>query len=747
MSPVSTGHRVRRRTLAAAGCLSIIAILVFPAVSTAWTAAATLEQDISGTPQATPPQAVGVPPPAPQAPGAPGGQKPPGQSATPDTPPTLPPVNIDVVVSAPRMDIPLKSTPAATSIVTDETFKAMPRGIGADEAFMLVPGMKVDNQADGERVHVSIRGQGLLTERGIRGIKVLLDGLPLNDPTGFAPDLFDVDWSTVRRVEVFRGPSSALYGGGAAGGVINITTRDGGSDKAEGLGSLTGGSYGFWKGLGEVGGTSGSLNYRVSLSHNAGDGYRVHTAFDATNVYGKFRWDASPALHLTAIVAGTSFFNENAEGLNLTWLREDRRQPNPDALTFNEYQKTRRATTGLSGQWAIAANQDLMFSAYLRHTTWTESVPSSVQHRIYNTPGAILQYSVHTRGRRSSNHFTVGTDVDWQGIDDTRHPNLGLAQEGPDLLADQRITQRSVGLYALDRVEIGPRWALMVDLRSDRIRNELADRLQAGGVDLSGLATFDKTTGRIGGSFSLGPRAGLYASWGQGFLPPATEELANNPDHLGGFNLNLVPATSRGEEVGARGNVANQLAYDVALFHLATTNDFGRYRVASRPLETFYRNAGSSRRYGVETSLGWYPLRELSVRTAYTFSDFVYTDIKSLFGDYTDKVMPNAPRHQLYLDAEYTWHSHWVVGVGTEIQSGWYVDQTNVARVDGFTLVNPRLAYQWTGRTRHGEIALSARNVFGEKYIAFTEPDPDGNSYQPGPTAEVFVGVRIWLGR
>ena len=122
------------------------------------------------------------------------------QTARPTPTPTpteqpLPHVaSTEIVVRAPRMDIPLKENPAATTVVQGEALATLPKTIGAEEALKLVPGVKVDNQADGERVHMSIRGQGILTERGIRGIKVLLDGLPLNDPTGFAPDLFDVDW-------------------------------------------------------------------------------------------------------------------------------------------------------------------------------------------------------------------------------------------------------------------------------------------------------------------------------------------------------------------------------------------------------------------------------------------------------------------------------------------------------------------------------------------------------------------------
>jgi iron complex outermembrane receptor protein len=720
-------------------------------VPTAIARTASAEVDVS-QPVAGP----SAPPAEPQAAAASGQAQQPGQAVQqsalepqqPAEQTPIPPVNYEVVVTAPRMEIPLKDVPAATSVVPQITLRSMSRGIGAEEALKIVPGMKIDNQADGERVHLSIRGQGLLTERGIRGVKVLVDGLPLNDPTGFVPDLFDIDWSTVNRIEVLRGPSSAFYGGGAAGGVINVTTRDGSDDyHLNGDGELTIGSFGFWKGLAEAGGSTDTLNYRMSLSRTAGDGYRVHTAFDATNFYSKLRYKPSDKLKVTAVAAGTSYFNENAEGLNLTWLAQDPRLPNPDALTFNEYQRTRRATVGVSGQYVLDSDQDVLFSAYMRHTRWEESVPSSVQHRTYNTPGLIAQYSRHWKWDTFTNHVTVGTDLDWQGIGDVKYPNLGDAVEGPDRVADQHISQSGMGFYALDRLEIGRRFTAMADLRRDRIRNDLVDHLQADGVDLSGLAKFDKTTARLGVSFAVSPAASVYASWGQGFVPPTTEELANNPNGLGGLNTSLVPAISRGEEIGARGSWGSQLSYDVTFFHLATENDFGRYRVPSRPLETFYGNLGSSRRYGLETSLGWYPRPEVQVHGAYTYSDFKYTKVQSLFGDFTNVFIPNSPAHQLYLDAEYVFDEHMVFGLSADISSGWYVDQSNVPRVDGYQLVSPRISYRWERGMLRGEILLTIRNLFDQDYIAFTEPDPDGNSYQPGPTREFFVGLRIWLGK
>lgn len=660
--------------------------------------------------------------------------------------PEGPAAKTEVVVSAPRLEIPLEENPAATTVVEGETIaKTTSKTIAADEALKLVPGVKVDNQADGERVHLSIRGQGLLTERGIRGIKVLLDGLPLNDPTGFAPDLFDVDWATVRRVEVYRGPASALWGGGGAGGAISITTNDGERDRDHVDGYASAGSNGFWKVLGETSGAGESTSYRFSASRMMDDGYRVHTASYATNLYGKVRWQPSASTHLTAIVAGTDYFNENAEGLNAAQVAEDPRMPNPDALTYNEYQKTRRATWGVSGKTALGASQELSYALYYRATEWTESVPSTVQRRDYDSPGAYLQYTLHAATGSVRHHLTAGVDFDYQSIDDGRRPNLGGGREGPTVVVDQTIRQSGLGLFAVDRLDLGGAWGAMAGVRWDRTTNELDDDLRIGGIDRSGDADYEKATARLGLTWNPGRKVGLYASWGQGFLPPATEELANNPSALGGFNEGLVPATSNGLEVGARGSLLPSLTYDVAFFHLRTEDDFGRYRVPTRPLETFYGNLGATRRWGVETSVGWLPAPGLDVQLAWTWSRFKYTDVSSLFGSYSDTFMPNAPEHQLYFDVEYSPLPSLAVGASADVVTRWAIDPSNQTWVGGYTLLNARAAYRWRARGLHGEVTLVGKNLTGRDYIAFSEPDPDGNSYQPGPRRQVFAGVRIFL--
>jgi iron complex outermembrane receptor protein len=650
-----------------------------------------------------------------------------------------------VTVTASRLDIPARDNPAATTVVTGSSLELVPRGIGADETLLTVPGVKVDNQANGERVHLTVRGQGILAERGIRGIQVLLDGIPLNDPTGFAPDLYDVDWTQVERIDVLRGPVAFLYGSGSSGGVVSIETRGGGKERLSGDVLGNAGSNGFYKVQGAVAGGDERLGGSLDLARTAGDGYRDHTAFWGNNLYGTAGWRPGPRAQVDAVFAATGYFNENAEGLNLDWLAENRRMANPDAIKYNEYQRTIRQTGGLRGRFDLGAGQELGFVGYFRHTQYTESVPSSVQHRGLNAPGLSLQYKGRFGSGRWRSTLSAGADLDGQTIDEYRRPNLGDAVEGDTIVSDQTADQGRVGLFAMARVEAGSRWALLLGLRHDRIRTQLDDHLKANGLDLSGERTFGEATGRVGVSFAATSRLDLYASWGQGFLPPATEELYANPDALGGFNTSLVPASSRGGEVGARGSLGRGLAYELTVFHLATKNDFERYRIPARPLETFYHNAGDTRRWGLETRVEWSPAPPLHLTAAYTFSDFIYTRYEgiSLPGDLSGNALPNSPRHQAALEAVYTWRRRWVVAANLLALTRAYVDATNATWIDGYALLGMRLARRFTIGGRQLEAFVSGRNLADVEYIAFTEPDPDGNSYHPGPEREVFAGLRV----
>jgi iron complex outermembrane receptor protein len=657
------------------------------------------------------------------------------------------------------MSVPLKEVPFSTSVIDWSEIQELPRSISIDEPLKLVPGVKVDNQANGSRVHLSIRGQGILTERGIRGIKVLYDGIPINDPTGFAPDFYDIDFNAVDRIEILRGPAASLYGGSASGGILNIITQNSPATPLFGEASTSFGSNNFWKGFGEFGGDVNDVNYRISFSRMTGDGYRVHTHFWGDNVYGKVVYMPSKSILLTPIFGWTNVYHENPEGINLEAYRQDPKQANSDAVPFNEFLQTERLTNGMTGSIIINKSHEIQFNGYMKRTLFTEANNRTFNHRTILTSGSSLLYVFNYRRPDDfiRNNVTLGADVQWQTIDEHRNDNLHSV-EGDTIRSKEQIKQRGLGLFLTEKIDMGKNWSASCGLRYDDIHNELNDLIKDP-YDASGNANFAKLTGRIGATYSRLPELNLFANWAQGFLPPATEELAQNPDNFGGFNKHLIPATSSDFDLGIRGLLRSQLYIDITGFYLRTRNDFDRYRISDplRNQETFYRNAGASRRLGLELYSRYSPVHSFELQLAYTYSNFKYTisdSIRVLMDDpgiikyiKDGNWLPNSPQHQLVIDGEYSILAQLSVGITAETLSKTYIDGANLESeaAAGYTLVHARIIYSWLMGGVHCELSLQARNLGDKRYVAFTEPDPGGNSYQTGAGRELFGGVKIRL--
>ena len=682
----------------------------------------------------------------------------------------------DVIVTANRLPITLKRNPGSISLVTPEMLSIMPKTIGVEEALRLVPGVRIDNQHDGERVHISIRGQGILTERGLRGIGVMIDGIPVNDPSGFAPDLYDVDWATVKDIQVLRGPAAGLYGCGSAAGLLYITTKDGGPVPIEGKVSQIVGSNSFFKSLLQLDGSQENINYRVSFSKEDGDGYRDHQAFWSNKLYEKLNFNPSDKLAITQIVSHTDYFQQNPEGLNREQFN-NLRQANPDANPFNEYQKTNRTTLGLVGSYKINEMHDFEVTSFYRYWNYKETSNKAAEYRAITNPGVSAQYNLHLKSGEIMNNFSVGSDLKWQDInmykiqsgsnpervESTDETNI----ETNNLLANQIIYQQGTGVFALYKLDID-KFNLIGNVRYDYISNELTDKML--GLDSAETTkNFSRTSARVGASYSFTDALTLFSNWSQGFMPPSTEELANNPVGYSGFNTHLVPATSNSYEVGSRGFFSNKIYYELTGFIMDTKNDFFRFKQSGRGnQEVFYGNAGNSRRYGIETFVSYKPLNNLSLQVAYTFADYKYT---SAMVDpvYTDTAyvlttppaegqwLPNSPQHQLYSEVVYSPCKNIQISLGGEYQSKWaiytdakaYNNELDPAIYqnwqDGFTLFNAGISYLWKLWRLNGELSGFVRNFTDEKYMAFTEPDPDGNSYQPGSGREIFFNLKVRL--
>ena len=670
----------------------------------------------------------------------------------------------EIVITAMRLNMPRREIPAAISFVTPRQLGAMSKPISADDALRLVPGVRIENGSSGSRVHVYMRGLGVLTESGFRGIGVLVDGISLNTPGGFAPDLYDVDWETVKNVEVVKGLAASLYGTSATGGLINITTKSGGDKPVNGSFYTSAGSNGFWKVLGQVDGTQKDVNFRISYSHMQGHGYRLHQAYKADIFSEKLTWTPSARVKVTQLLTYTSYFNQNSEGINLgRYDTVGHNAANTDAVRYNEFHKTQRLTGATTLTYNFAKNQDLLVKGFMRFNNYRETSNNGDDYKPYTNPGISAQYDLTSGKENLVNHLSLGMDFQSMAMDehmfavpDGDHINNDRVDSHwseesfatDQVLISQVIRQRSLGMFLIDKLDISKKLYTTLNMRYDRVYNELDSS------SVSDNKSFQKPTFRLGMAWNLSKAANLYASYGTGFLVPTEDELYNNPEKYGGFNALIKPSTSLGGELGIRGEIGTMLYYDVTAFRTVSKDEFYRYSIPDRGNNTaFYGNMGESDRWGLESFLSFTPLDFLRLEAAYTYSHFQYNSPDSVSGHW----IPQCPEHILTAEAAVTFLKDFTFTLNTQFQSKWCIQvddsiyenyhENGIIRsswVDGYQVFNANLDYAWKLGSVKGNIGLSCKNMFDEQYFGFTEPNngPDYNSYQPAPGREFFVSLR-----
>ncbi len=677
-----------------------------------------------------------------------------------------------IVVYGTQVPVTLQKSPSAVSFVDSLQLSVLPKATGADEALRLVPGVLVDNQHNSEKMHISIRGQGILTERGLRGINVVLDGIPLSDPSGFVPDLYDIEWRLVKNIEVYRGSMSSIYGSAASGGLINITTATGSDKNFDVRQENTVGSYYFVKNLSGIYGSGDNLDYSLSYSHVQSKGYRIHQGYIGDIFYEKLQYRPSKSVMISQILAHTGYFQQNPEGLNLSQF-DDLRQANPDAVPFNEYQKVRRTTAGLITDININRWSSVSLTGYLRPWFYKETSNKAAEYRYINNYGSIFKYNARF-GKTVKHNLILGLDYKYQDVKQLRLPSIMMYRhidrlddynlEGDSLLTNNFIKQQSINPYLVYSLT----WQKLTLLLSsgyyylsDLLDNKLLDP----SIALDTIA-FEFFSYRAGISYSLSDKITVYTDAANGFIMPSVEELANNPFSYSGFNTNLKPATSQTYELGIRGKFSGQLAFDITGFVMQTRDDFFRFKLSDRGnQEVFYGNAGNSLRKGIEIYLFYSPVDILTFEMAYTFSDFRYVSVNAdpIYNDTTlltkpprpGQYLPNSPRHVLYAQAGFSparnlwlyvsdsYRSAWAIYTNADIYDGLWDPAIYQPWYEGYNLVNASAVYRCKLKKATLELLLGADNLLNTPYIAFTEPDPDGNSYHPGPGRQVYFSVRL----
>ncbi len=263
-----------------------------------------------------------------------------------------------VVVSATRVGHPSFDLPAAIDVIDSARIQDGQIRVNASEALAAVPGLVVQNRQNyAQDLQISSRGFGARSAFGVRGVRLISDGIPASMPDGQGQAAtFNLD--TAERIEVLRGPFSAIYGN-HSGGVIQLFSKDGQNPPSVEL-NVTGGSYGTNKVDLNAQGEANGIGYVLDGSRFRTDGFRDHSAATREQAFGKITVKPTADSKLT-IVANSLHQGNTQDPLGATWATFER---DPRA---GELDATRHAKSEAHPGRALQHAQEHRSSADRRH--------------------------------------------------------------------------------------------------------------------------------------------------------------------------------------------------------------------------------------------------------------------------------------------------------------------------------------------------------------------------------------------
>ena len=671
----------------------------------------------------------------------------------------------DIVVTATRTEQSSFEVPASIdSVPIGDATDTL--GVNPSEFLDGIPGVLArDRQNYAQDEQISIRGFGARATFGVRGVRLYTDGIPATMPDGQGQvSHFNLD--SADRIEVLRGPFSALYGN-SSGGVIQLFTADG-TDPGQMKFGLVGESYDTWRASVNARGIAGPADYNLDFTHFQTDGYRDHSAAQRESGNGKLNIQVGDGGKLTLLLNTVNIPGaQDPLGLTRAQFEADPTQATAVAEQFNTRKSVQQSQGGAIYEQDFGGGNTLRMMGYYgqRDVTQYLAIPVAAQANPLHSGGVVDLDGEYGgtdmrwiwKGALASRPFEIAAGLSYdrqnqgrQGFENFVGDVLGVKGA---LRRDEDDTVYDFDQYAQATWHFADAWSLTAGLRHSDVKFNSDDHyITDTNPDDSGHVDYGATTPVAGLMWRASDTTHVYASYGKGFETPTFNELAYRADGGAGLAFNLVPAKSHNGELGVKMRPTQTIDASFAVFRADTDNEL---TIATNSGgRTTYQNIPKARRQGAEAGLNAALGDDWHLNVALTWLDATFrsafetcpgTPCTTPVVVPADTRIPGVPEQYFSTELQWGHDVGWRATFDGDYVGSVPVNDLDTDQAPAYFVFNAEIAYGFNLSSGQLRTFFAIDNAFDRQYAgSVIVNDGNGRYFEPAPGRTYMLGLQ-WL--
>jgi len=635
----------------------------------------------------------------------------------------------NVVVKSTRINTTQKQAPLSVTLKSFSEDRNFSSQSSFSDFIKKTPGVFTTSSNNfSQDMRISIRGFGARSAFGIRGIKLIVDGIPETTPDGQS-QLDNLPLGLISNIEILRGPNANLYGN-SSGGVISINTLTNPNDKFYRTSGIFG-AYQYqsiqrtrvldWK----------NSNLIIHYDKRRSNGYRDQSNYKTSILNLKYINQLNQSNKIVWQINYTdSPYAYDPGGLKLSEVEDNRRQARKNNIDYDTYEKVKHLKTGIS--WNYKKNDNSFFDSYFfyQQRDFYSKLPFnfggiiSIDRNYY---GLGTKFTRNKNLENRNNTFVMGVDHLSQSDDRKRFKNnFGLKG---DRTLSQMENFDTTGIYLVSQTNFNSGLLLRYGIRYD---------INSIGIDSNNKVNLDKINPSLGISYSINSSDNIFFSFGTSFETPTLNELSNNPDGSG-FNKDLKSNNAVNYEIGWRKSLSN-IAFEAVAYVTNSDNEILPYEIELFPGKNFYRNVGSTLRQGIEISSS-VSFKGGLFNLNYTLSKNRFKDFILDGNDLSENLIPGIPSQMLDLELLLKLSRKRTLILTNRLIGERYADNLNETLVSSYNIFNVKYSKEIFKKS---QFSLGVNNLFNEEFYDNIRINAFGKRYyEPAPKRNFYFGINF----